>query len=123
MNPGWKVMGMACFLAAWASDARGQSVAPPASEEGRPSLLTLSSPMLRATMDRMNLSWVFPERLPDFRLKMERPAVAGPFSPEEMQRRLRGVEFRLPMEGVWVGYEKTAEDEQPRATISIQRGF
>ena len=41
----------------------------------------------------------------------------------EADTRLRGVEFRLPMEGLWVGYETPAEGELPRATFSIQRGF
>ncbi len=74
-------------------------------------------------MGRMNLAWMFPEKLPDFRLKVERPVLEGPLSPAEMETRLRGVEIRLPMEGLWMGYETSADGEEPRATFSIQRGF
>ena len=37
--------------------------------------------------------------------------------------RLRGIEVRLPMSGLWLGYEPPVEGNEPRATISIQRGF
>ena len=87
-----------------------------------PALLTLSSPLIRTGMDRMNLLWLYPEKLPDFRLKMERPAW-GPVTATELENRLRGVEVRLPLEGIWVGYEMQTEGEEPRATLSIQRGF
>ena len=73
-------------------------------------------------MEKMNFSWAFPETMPDFRLKMERPPL-GLLSPMEMPGYLRGVEIRLPVEGLWVGYEKATEDEDPRATFSIQRKF
>ena len=103
--------------------AAGQSTPEPAAApEGGNPLLTLGTPMLRSTMDRMNLAWVVPEKLPDFRLKIDRPTWES-FSQSQMDARLRGVEIRLPMEGFWVGYEKTTEDEVPRVTLSIQRGF
>ena len=110
------VFSLACALAA------GQPPAAPPAGEGGGRPLTLGTPMLRSTLERMNLAWGVPERIPDFRLKLERPAL-GPLSPAEMERQLRGVEIRLPMEGVWVGYEKASEGEEPRATFSIQRSF
>ena len=103
-----------------AAGAAAQEVAP---GPARPPLLTLSSPLLRASMDRVNLAWLMPERLPDFRLKVERPAAAEMLSPMEMDMRLRGIEVRLPMSGLWLGYEPPVEGIEPRATISIQRGF
>lgn len=120
MNSGWKMRSAVGFLAC-ALAAAGQAPAP-AAPEGGGRVLTLGTPMLRTTMDRMNLPWVFPERIPDFRLKVERPAL-GPLSPAELEGQLRGVEIRLPMEGLWVGYEKAADGEESRATFSIQRGF
>ena len=103
-----------------AAGAAAQEVAP---GPARPPLLTLSSPLLRASMDRVNLAWLMPERLPDFRLKVERPAAAEMLSPMEMDMRLRGIEVRLPVSGLWLGYEPPVEGIEPRATISIQRGF
>ena len=85
-------------------------------------MLTLGTPMLRSTMERVNLAWVVPEKLPDFRLKIDRPTWEA-FSQAELETRLRGVEIRLPLEGLWVGYETPTEGELPRATFSIQRGF
>ena len=96
---------------------------PPApAEPAATPLLTLSSPMIRSGMDRMNLLWLIPEKVPDFRLKLERPAW-GPLTAAELESRLRGVEVRLPLEGLWVGYETPADGEASRATLSIQRGF
>lgn len=114
------VPGLACLLACAARAEEPATVAATATAPER--MLTLGSPLIRSTMDRVKLSWLFPEKMPDFRLKMERPA-AIPLSPEEWQGQLRGVEFRLPMEGLWVGYVMPAEGEEPRATFSIQRGF
>ena len=113
------VVGIA--LALLGSAAAGQTAASSAPGE-EPRLLTLGTPMLRSTMERVKLAWVVPEKLPDFRLKIDRPTWEA-FSQAEMETRLRGVEFQLPLEGVWVGYEKSAEDEDPRVTFSIQRGF
>lgn len=111
---------LAAMLLAAAGGAAAQEAAPAAA---RPPLLTLSSPLLRASMDRVNLAWLMPEQMPDFRLKVERPAAAEMLSPMEMDMRLRGIEVRLPMSGLWLGYEPPVEGNEPRATISIQRGF
>ena len=89
---------------------------------GAKPLLTLSLPLLRSTMEQANMGWAFPSRLPDMRLKVEQPEWSS-LTTGEVQSRLRGVEFRLPMEGLWVGYESQAGEENPRATISIQLGF
>lgn len=63
------------------------------------------------------------EQAPDVRLKIERPTL-GEISAWEADPRVRGVEFRLPQTGVWMGYETPeAEGDLPRATLSIQRGF
>ena len=110
-------------LAAMLLAAAGAAAQEVASGPARPPLLTLSSPLLRASMDRVNLAWLMPERLPDIRLKVERPAAAEMLSPMEMDMRLRGIEVRLPMSGLWLGYEPPVEGNEPRATISIQRGF
>ena len=117
---GAQVLGLGWLLAGGASAA--EPVPVPAEVPGVPRMLTLGSPLIRSSMDRMNLAWLLPEQVPDFRLKMERPAEV-PLSPEEWQGQLRGVEIRLPMEGLWVGYVMPAEGEEPRATLSIQRGF
>lgn len=85
-------------------------------------LLTLGTPALRAGMERLSLAWLYPERAPDVRLKIERPTFAE-LSTLDADPRVRGVEFRLPLTGVWMGYETPAEGEDPRATLSIQRGF
>ncbi len=114
---------MAWLSCAMAVAAQTEETAPALPEPQRASpLLTLGSPMLRSTMDWMKMSWLYPSRIPDFRLKVERPEW-GPLTTMEMENRLRGVEVRLPMEGLWVGYETTSGDETPRATFSIQRGF
>ena len=117
-----KLAGLVTFCAmACALRAAGQESASPASESAAP-MLTLSSPMLRSTMGKVNMGWLVPGKVPDFRLKMERPEW-GTLSTEELQGRLRGLEIRLPVEGLWLGYEKPVEGENPRATLSIQRGF
>ena len=86
-------------------------------------LLTLSTPALRAGMERLSLSWLYPEQVPDVRLKIARPTFAE-ISAWEADPRVRGVEFRLPQTGIWMGYETPeAEGDLPRATLSIQRGF
>ena len=61
-------------------------------------------------------------QVPDVRLKIERPTLAE-LSTWDADPRVRGVEFRLPLTGVWMGYETPVEGEDPRATLSIQRGF
>ena len=122
MNWVWQVMRLGALCAvARAGLAAAQTPAPPDATGPAP-ILTLGSPMIRSTMGRMSLAWLFPDKAPDFRLKMDRPEW-GPLSAAGMEERLRGVEIRLPMEGFWVGYEKAAEGEEPRATFSIQRGF
>jgi hypothetical protein len=122
MNFGWKFQWMAATLA-WASASwvvgQGPVAAPRA---GVPRTLTLDTPRLRSSMERMSLAWLIPAQMPDFRLKVERPA--GEFLPgTELDTRFRGVEFRLPMEGLWVGYDAPVHGEEPRATFSIRRGF
>jgi hypothetical protein len=119
MNWVWRAKVLWIFWAA--ACAYGQMPLPPPPEgDGR--LLSLGSPMLRSTMDRINLPWLIPEKMPEFRLKVERSATI-PLSPAEMQGRLRGVEIQLPMKGLWVGYETPIEGDDPRATFSIQRSF
>ena len=123
MNLDWTIRAWAGLLAAagaWSAPAQ----TPPAAESAeRPVLiLTLGSPLLRSTADRMNASWLVPGKLPDFRLRVERPdwnavSVTG------LESRIRGFEVQLPLNGVWVGYELPVADELPRATFSIQRGF
>lgn len=95
---------------------------PTATTEPSTPLLTLGTPALRASLDRLSLSWLYPAQIPDVRLKVDRPTLEQ-ISSKETDTRLRGVEFRLPLEGFWVGYETQADGEEPRATLSIQRGF
>ena len=98
---------------------QGASAAPPA---GAPRLLTLDVPHLRNSMERMSLAWLIPAQVPDFRLKLERPAWES-LADAEADPRFRGVEFRLPLEGLWVGYDAPGEGEEPRATLLLRRGF
>ena len=98
------------------------AAAAPASEPTAAPLLTLSTPALRAGMERLSLAWLYPAQAPDVRLKIERPTLAE-LSTWDADPRVRGVEFRLPQTGIWMGYETPLEGEDPRATLSIQRGF
>ena len=125
MKVGWE--GLA-ILAGFAMECAALAVEPvavpeaPTPPEASAPLLTLGSPLLRSTMDRMNLAWMFPQKIPDFRLKVDRPDWES-MTTAGMENRFRGVEIRLPVEGLWVGYETATESEEPRATFSIQRGF
>ena len=121
-NRSWREWVSAALLAGAAAGLAASPPAPALAESGPATLLTLSSPLIRTGMDRMNLLWLYPEKTPDFRLKLERPEW-GPLMVTELESRLRGVEVRLPFEGLWVGYETPADGEEPRATFSIQRGF
>ncbi len=121
MNCGWTRIGAMGVLMGVLS-ASGQDVAVPTATEAARPILTLGTPMLKTTMEKLSLSWTFPEKMPDFRLKVERPPL-GLISPMEMRDYVRGVEIRLPVEGLWVGYEKAADGEESRATFSIQRKF
>ena len=100
--------------------ATGQVPEPPKDNSGP--LLTLGTPALRSSLERLSLAWLYPSQIPDVRLKVDRPTMEQ-LSTLEADTRLRGVEFRLPLEGLWVGYETPADGEMPRATFSIQRGF
>ena len=119
MKRGWKFRILAGALAVAAGAlATGQTTPP---DDSAP-LLTLGTPALRSSLERLSLAWLYPSQIPDVRLKVDRPTMEQ-LSTLEADTRLRGVEFRLPMEGLWVGYETPAEGELPRATFSIQRGF
>ena len=126
MRNGWSGVAAAAGLLA-AAGARaaepGPAVEPAVAPASAP-ILTLGSPWLRTAMGKTHIAWLYPEKAPDFRLKVDRPELAAPWTAAEMETRFRGLEFRLPLEGVWVGYETPAtEDDRPRATFSIQRGF
>ncbi len=111
-------------LLALASPAIGQDqpVASSSSGAAEVKLLTLGTPALRSTLDRMNVSETIQGKIPDIRLKVQ-PAALGPLSAAESEWRVQGVEFRLPVEGLWVGYERGLEEENRRATLSLKRGF
>ena len=111
---GWGLLGP---MSGAAAERNGESEA-----GGARPLLTLSSPWLRSSMEQAKMGWVLPRGLPDLRLKLEQPEW-GALTSGEVQSRLRGIEFRLPLEGWWVGYETQTGEENPRATISIQLGF
>lgn len=114
----WKTMLLIGVLVA-ARLATGTEPVPASAEpEADVPMLTLNSAVLRSALGDAGVAW----RIPDFRLKVEYP-VWGPLTAAEMESRVRAVEFRLPMPGVWVGYETPADGERPRATFSIQRGF
>lgn len=113
----WTGCALAATLAALAA---GQTPGPAAENTGP--LLTLGTPALRSTLDRLSMSWLYPSQLPDVRLKVDRPTIEQ-LTAMEADARLRGVEFRLPLRDLWVGYETPAEGDLPRATLSIQRGF
>ena len=105
-----------------AAAALAMGQAPELPTDNSAPLLTLGTPALRSSLERLSLAWLYPSQMPDVRLKVDRPTMEQ-LSTLETDSRLRGVEFRLPMEGFWIGYETLAEDEIPRATFSIQRGF
>ena len=102
--------------------AAAAGAAEPAAAPSPAPLLTLSTPAMRAGMERLSLAWLFPVQAPDLRLKIERPTLAE-LSTWEADPRVRGVEFRLPQTGIWMGYETPENGEEPRATLSIQQGF
>ena len=115
------IMVGGALLVACAMRAGGQTPLAPA--ENPVPLLTLGTSALRSSLERLSLSWLYPTQMPDVRLKVDRPSMEQ-LSTMQADTRLRGIEFRLPMKGLWVGYETPAtEDEEPRATFSIQRGF
>lgn len=120
MKRGWKFRFLAGGAALAAALAPGQAPEPPADSSAP--LLTLGTPALRSSLERLSLAWLYPAQIPDVRLKVDRPTLEQ-LSILETDTRLRGVEFRLPLEGLWVGYETPAEGDVPRATFSIQRGF
>lgn len=117
----WTGAGFVAASVAWRVAAQTPPVSLPAAEPAP--ILTLGSPLLKTTAGRMNMPWLFSEKLPDFRLKVERPEEWGAMSVTGLESQIRGVEIRLPLNGVWVGYQFPSEDELPRATFSIQRGF
>ncbi len=84
--------------------------------------LTLSSPQLRSAAERIHLPWLVPDKLPDFRLKIERPTL-DTLSVTGLEDQIRGIEFQLPIRGLWIGYDMSHPDEDPQATFSIQRNF
>ena len=119
----WALVGLVAGLAAGAAGQKAEPTPlPTAAAAAAPLRLTLGTAPLRATMERWRVSWLYPASLPDVRLKVDRPAWTD-LSENESESRLRAVEFRLPVEGWWVGYETPADGEEPRATFSIQRGF
>ncbi len=117
----WTGAGILAASVAWCAAAQAPQASLPAAEPAP--ILTLGSPLLKTTAGRMNMPWLFSEKLPDFRLKVERPEEWGAMSVTGLESQVRGVEIRLPLNGVWVGYQFPGEDELPRATFSIQRGF
>lgn len=119
----WALAGLVAGLAAGAAGQKAEPTPlPTAAAAAAPLRLTLGTAPLRATMERWRVSWLYPASLPDVRLKVDRPAWTDP-SENESESRLRAVEFRLPLEGWWVGYETPSEGEEPRATFSIQQKF
>jgi len=91
-------------------------------ETGKGRLLTLETSAMESALERVNLRLPFANNLPDLRVKVEQPE-AFRLDPELLEPRVRGVEFSLPMEGAWLGYEWAGDGEDPRATFSIRRGF
>lgn len=118
----WKMKAAGRILVLACAAAAAEQALPPPRPENNAPLLTLDSPMLRQTMDRMNLPRGILDKVPDFRLKLDRSEELLR-TPLEWEDRLRGVEIRLPMSAFWLGYGRTAEGEEPQATFSIQLGF
>jgi len=58
----------------------------------------------------------------DIRLKVQRPAF-GSLSVLESEWFIQGIEFRLPVDGMWVGVEKDLGEDVRRATLSLRRRF
>ena len=84
--------------------------------------LTLGTPMLKSAVKQVDWARTAFEKVPDFRLKMDQSGeiLQGP---SDWGTELRGVEIRLTDSGFWAGYEIPAESEEPRATITIRKGF
>jgi len=78
-------------------------------------LMTLSTSSLRSAFQ-------FPKGVPDIRLKVQRPTF-GSLSKLETEWFVQGVEFQLPMEGLWLGVEKDLGEDVRRATFSLKRNF
>lgn len=111
----WKTLGMVGIFGG-AVAATGQDLAATAP------LLTLSSPAIRAAMAGVNLPRALQDKIPDFRLKLDR---SGEFLAglSDWDERLRGFEIRVPTSALWVGYNLPDGGEAPWATLSIRMGF
>lgn len=87
---------------------------PVASEEDIP-LMTLDTSSIRSLLKLGRGG-------PDIRLKVQRPT-SGSLSVLQDEWFIQGVEFRLPMKGLWVGVEKDLGEDVRRATLSLKRRF
>lgn len=108
-------MGVAAALAV-ASAAAPEPPAP----DGPAGTLTVDSERLRPEG-----GWAIPlfDKLPDVRLKIERPAEIVP-SQDWLEPRVKSLEIRLPASFVWMGYEWCGgEGDESRATFRIRRSF
>jgi hypothetical protein len=79
---------------------------------------------VRSALDFLNLDAPLLNRVPDVRLTFD--TTAGlPTSAADAEGRVRGLEFRLPVDGdIWMGYEDTANPYAPRrATVTIKHEF
>ncbi len=107
---GWGFMALAGWVAA--------QEAPPLPEADAP-LLSLGTSAWRESLEARHPALV---RWPDLRLRLEN---TGEFmlDPANLEPQLRSIEIRLPMSHFWVGYEWPSGGEDPRATVSLLRGF
>ncbi len=87
---------------------------PVASEEDLP-LMTLDTSSIRSLL-KLGRGGT------DIRLKVQRPTFGSSYVLQE-EWFIQGVEFRLPMQGMWIGVDKGIGEDVRRATLSLKRRF
>ncbi len=82
--------------------------------------LTLDSSAVRMVFERGRPGF---KHLPDIRIKLHQPEEIA-VTPLELNPQVRGIEIRLPLTRVWIGYERLDDDEEPhRVTVSLRRKY
>jgi len=111
----WKKTGVGCIMVGvmlFSLCAYGQEESAPSADAP---LMTLDTSSLRSAFHA-------PGGITDIRLKMQRPTF-GSLSKLETEWFIQGVEFRLPVDGLWMGVEKDLGEDVRRATLSLRRPF
>jgi hypothetical protein len=109
----WKKAG--CVMLIFLAGAAGVPGEEPAPAEEEIPLMTLDTSSIRSLLKLGGKGT-------DIRLKVQRPT-SGSLSVLQDEWFIQGVEFRLPMKGMWVGVEKDLGEDVRRATLSLKRTF